>query len=473
MLNEFPSAMALRDAIAAKKISAVEVVRQSLQRQQQLEPQLNCFTTSTPELALAAAERADQAVHQGETLGALHGLPISVKDLIAIGGVRQTFGSRSMEHNIAQIDAPAVARIKAAGACIVGTTTTSEFGCKAVGHSPLTGITRNPWNTAKTPGGSSCGAAASVAAGVTPFALGTDGAGSIRAPSSLTGLFGIKAQFARVPVFPAAATPTLVHVGPLARTVRDAALLLSVIAGHDTRDPFSVAGEVPDFLAACELPIKGMRLAWSPTLGYAKPDAEIVRITEAAVKKFESLGCEIVDLEQGIGADPADLWMAEFYAGVGTRLHDTLRNRRELLDPAVALMLDQALDQSLFDYYSKVFARYQFREKIRTLFDSFDLLLTPTLPVAAFDVGIDIPPPSQFAERNLCSWQYYTYPFNLTGQPAASLPVGFTAAGLPVGLQLVAKINRETDIFRAAASFEAAYPWAGVKPNICIAGDTL
>lgn len=462
MLNEFPTAIALRDAIVGKEISAVEVARQSLERQQALEPLLNCFSTTTPEMALAAAERADQALRLGEAPGALHGVPISVKDLIAVGGVRQAFGSRSMANNVAQVDAPAVARVKAAGACIVGITTTSEFGCKAVGDSPLTGITRNPWNTTKTPGGSSCGAAASVAAGVTPFALGTDGGGSIREPSSLTSLFGIKAQFGRVPVFPASATPTLGHVGPLARSVRDAALLLSVVAGHDPRDPFSVAGHVPDFLSACDLPVKGMRLAWSPTLGYAKPDAEVVRITEAAVMKFRTLGCEIIDLADGIGNDPADLWMAEFYAGVGTRLNDTLRNRSELLDPAVVAMLDKALDQTLFDYYSKVFARYQFREKIRALFEPFDLMLTPTAPVAAFDVGVDVPP--QFADRNVCSWQYYTYPFNLTGQPAASLPVGFTSAGLPVGLQLIARINRESDIFRAAAAFEAAYPWAGILP---------
>ncbi|MBC7502679.1 MAG: amidase [Herminiimonas sp.] len=464
MRYEFSSAIALRDAITSKKLSAVDVVRNALQRQVDCESHLNCFATRTPELALEAAYRADQAIQTGQPPGALHGLPISVKDLIAIGGVRQMFGSRSMEFNVAQTDAPAVARIKAAGACIIGTTTTSEFGCKAVGDSPLTGITRNPWNTDKTPGGSSCGAAASVAAGVTPFALGTDGGGSIRAPSSLTGLFGIKAQFARVPVFPASATPTLGHVGPLARTVRDAALLLSVIAGHDPRDPFSVAGKVPDFQKACDLPIKGMRLAWSPTLGYAKPDPEVVRITELAVKRFESLGCEIIDLSEGIGGDPVACWMAEFYAGVGTRLNETLRTKRHLLDPAVASMLDKALDLSLLDYYSQVFVRYQFREKIRTLFNSFDLLLTPTLPVSAFDVGLDIPP--QFSDRNVCSWQYYTYPFNLTGQPAASLPVGFTNDELPVGLQLVAAINQEVDIFRAAAAFEAAFPWDGIRPPL-------
>jgi aspartyl-tRNA(Asn)/glutamyl-tRNA(Gln) amidotransferase subunit A len=462
MLTHYPSAIALRDAMLKKEVSALEVMHDSLARQAQCEPQLNCFVTRTPEMALAAASRADQRLSKGEQLGPLHGLPISVKDLIAVGGVRQTFGSRVMANNIAQADAPAVARIKAAGACIVGTTTTSEFGCKAVGDSPLTGVTRNPWNTDKTPGGSSCGAAASVAAGVTPFALGTDGGGSIREPSSFTGLFGIKAQFGRVPVYPASATPTLAHVAPLARTVRDAALLLGAIAGYDARDPFSVAAAVPDFLGACGRPVKGMRLAWSPTLGYARPDPEIVDITERAVRAFESMGCEIVNLDEGIGSDPAGMWMAEFYAGVGTRLNDAMRNNRDLLDPAVASLLDKALDQSLLDYYTQVFQRYQFRDRIRAMFDGFDLLLTPTVPVSAFDVNVDVPP--QFADRNACSWQYYTYPFNLTGQPAASLPVGFTASGLPVGLQLVAKLHCETDIFRAAAAYEDLHPWAAMRP---------
>jgi aspartyl-tRNA(Asn)/glutamyl-tRNA(Gln) amidotransferase subunit A len=196
----------------------------------------------------------------GHHLGPLHGLPISIKDLIAVRDLSFTFGSRALADNVATTDAPSVERIRAAGACIIGKSTTSEFGCKAVGDSPLTGITRNPWSLDKTPGGSSAGAAASVAAGMTPFSLGTDGGGSIRIPASLCGLFGIKAQFGRVPVYPVSATPTLAHVGPLARTVRDAALLLSVISGQDDRDPFSVAGPVPDYLSACELPVKGLRI---------------------------------------------------------------------------------------------------------------------------------------------------------------------------------------------------------------------
>ena len=464
----YTSAIDLLRAIASKQVSPVEIMQQCLQRVEALEPQLNCFVTRMDGEAMAAASRAERAVMAGQPLGALHGLPISVKDLIAVGGVRQTFGSRTMAQNMAASDAPGVERIKAAGACIVGKTTTTEFGCKGGGPSPLSGTTRNPWNLAKTPGGSSLGAAASVAAGITPFALGTDGGGSIRLPASFSGLFGIKAQSGRVPVFPASATPTLAHVGPLARTVRDAALLLGAISGHDRRDPFSVAGPVPDYLGACELPVRGMRIAWSPTLGYGQPQPEVLAACEAAVTALQHLGCEIVQWDSTAGdatditrADPIDLWMAEFYAGVGTRLKNAMRDSRELLDPAVARMLDPALNQSLEDYYGKVFKRYEFRERMRARFESIDLLLTPTTPCTAFAAGADAP---EGAADNIISWMHYTYPFNLTGQPAGSVPVGFDAAGLPIGLQMVAKINHETNIFRAAAALEAACPWAPHVP---------
>lgn len=460
----YMTAMELKDKIAKKEISPVELVEHSLRRMEELEPTLNCFVETTPDLALEAAKAAERAVTSGEELGLLHGLPISVKDLITVGGVRCTFGSKAMADNVAAVDAPSVERARAQGACIIGKSTTSEFGCKAVGDSPLTGVTPNAWNLAKTPGGSSCGAASSVAAGVTPFALGTDGGGSVRIPCSLSGLFGMKAQFARVPVYPVSATPTLAHVGPLTRTVRDAALLLTAIAGHDRRDPFGVAGPVPDFLAACEQPVKGMRLAWSPTLGYARPTDAVVKIVENAVKVFEGLGCTVDLVENLMDEDPVDMWMAEFYAGVGTRLKGVLATSPDKLDPAVADVLSNALDQELGDYYGKVFKRYDFREKMRTFFEDYDLLLTPTLPVPAFDVKLDVPP--ELPDRNIVSWVFYTYPFNLTGQPAASIPAGWTDDGLPVGMQMVSKIIGEEDIFRAAAAFEAAKPWADRMPDL-------
>jgi Asp-tRNA(Asn)/Glu-tRNA(Gln) amidotransferase A subunit family amidase len=460
----YHTALDLARMIREKEISPVELVEDTLTRQEVLEPILNCFVTRTPEVALEAAKRAEQAVLNGDDLGSLHGLPISVKDLISMADVPWTFGSKPFAENIGSVDAPSVARARAAGAAIIGKTTTSEFGCKGTGDSSLTGITRNPWNLDKTPGGSSAGAGASVAAGLTPFALGTDGGGSVRIPSSLCGLFGIKAQFARVPLFPVPATPTLAHVGPLARTVRDAALLLGAISGHDRRDPFAVAAPVPDYLGACDQSIKGMRIAWSPTFGYARSDPEIVQICETAARSFEQMGCTVELVDAPIGAEPLDIWTAEFYGGVGTKLKDILNDSSDQLDPAVVTLLSGALNNSIEDYFKLLFARYAFRETVREFFENYDLLLSPVLPVAAFDVGLNVPP--GWEDRNAVSWVYYTYPFNATGQPAASIPAGFTKSGLPVGLQMVGRINSEVDIFRAAAAFEEAHPWADKKPQL-------
>ena len=462
--SAYATAQEIKASIVRKEISATEVMAETLSRMEALEPALNAFVTPMPEQAMEAARAADRLLAEGGEPGPLQGVPISVKDLINVGGVRTTFGSRTMENNLVQEDAPSVERARAAGACVIGKTTTTEFGCKAGGgDSPLSGVTRNAWDTSKTTGGSSAGAATSIAAGVTPFALGTDGGGSIRIPASFCGVFGMKAQFGRVPVFPTSATPTLGHVAPMARSVRDAALLLGVISGFDGRDPASISGPVPDYLAACDAPVEAMRVAWSPTLGYARPVPEVLEITKDAVRAFEGFGCSVELVEEVMG-DPVDLWNAEFYAGAGTRLKDALRNTPELLDPAVVEVLQGALQGTLEEYYSKVFARYELREKVRRFFESYDLLLTPTLPVPPFGAGVDVPP--ELPERSIVSWVYYTYPFNLTGNPAASIPCGFTADNLPVGLQAVAATNHEADLLRLCAAFESAQPWANSYPEL-------
>ena len=454
------SALELLALIRKREVSPVELAQASLDHIEATQPTINAFVTLAPELALDAAREAERELVSGQRLRALHGLPISVKDLIALDGFPMTFGSRTMKENVARFDAPSVERIKAAGACIVGKTTTTEFGCKVAGDSPLTGVTRNPWDLTKTPGGSSSGAAASVAAHVTPFALGTDAGGSIREPAAFTGLFGIKPQFARVPLFPPSAAPTLAHVGPFARTVRDAALLLQVISGFDARDPFSVSEPVPDFLGACEQSPKGMRIAWSPTMGYARPSAEVLAMTERAAKTFEGFGCTVELVESVFAEDPADIWTSDFYGGIRARFGRQYRESRDMLDPALVATLDGFADEPLSAYYAKVFRRYELRESLRQFFERYDLLLTPQTPLPAIDVGVNIP--DEYAGRNLCSWLFYPYPFNLTGQPAASVPAGLTANALPVGLQIVARTNCEVDIFRAAAAFEAARPFASL-----------
>ncbi len=450
------TAMELREKIARREVSPIEVTRRALKKAEATQGSLNAFFSLMPEQALAAAKAAEDAVMRGDRLGLLHGVPFSAKDLIAVCGERFAFGSRCMADNIAAADAPSVERAKRAGAILIGKTTTSEFGCKGVGDSPLTGITRNPWNLQKTPGGSSAGAAASVAAGITPIALGTDGGGSVRIPGALTGLAAIKGQFGRIPVWPVSATTTLAHVGPMARTVEDAALLFMASAGYDERDPYSVAGPVPDLPAACRRDVKGLRVAYSRTLGYARPDAEVLRVVDAAAERFETLGCHVDLVEDVFERDPVDIWSAEFYAGAGTRLRPFLATKRDLIDPAVADILEQALRQELRDYYAKVFERYALRDKLRPFFERYDILLSPVLPVTSLDVGKNVP--DHMPDRNLVSWVYYTYPFNLTGQPAATVCAGIAADGMPVGLQIVGRALGEADVVRAAAAYERSQP---------------
>jgi aspartyl-tRNA(Asn)/glutamyl-tRNA(Gln) amidotransferase subunit A len=450
------TAMELRRRIISKDVSPVELTKRALAKAEATQGSLNAFFLLIPEAALAAARAAEDAVMRGQPLGLLHGLPFSAKDLMAVAGVAYASGSRAMAKNVAGVDAPAVERAKAAGAILIGKTTTSEFGCKPVGDSPLTGITRHPWNLAKTPGGSSAGAAASVAAGITPFALGTDGGGSVRIPCCFTGLAGIKAQFGRVPVWPTSATPTLAHVGPIARNVGDAALVLTAIGGYDPRDPFSISAAMPDLLGACRASVADLRIAYSTTLGYARPDRDVAAIVTSAARAFEDLGCAVDQVDNVFERDPADLWTAEFYAGVGTRLRSFVETQRELLDPAVAEVLDAALSQDMRGYYEKVFERYAFRDKVRAFFETYDLLLSPVLPITSLDTGKNIP--DHLQDRNLVSWVYYTYPFNLTGQPAATVCAGIAGDGMPVGLQIVGRALGEYDLVRAAAAFERTKP---------------
>jgi aspartyl-tRNA(Asn)/glutamyl-tRNA(Gln) amidotransferase subunit A len=455
----------LSAALDRQTLSPLELLEDVLARIERLEPALNMFATLDPDGARRAAKAAAERQLKGARLSPLDGIPTAVKDLIAQQGLPLRFGSRStFAETYAGQDAPVVERLRSAGAVLLGKSTTSEFGCKAVGDSPLTGVTRNPWDPDMTPGGSSCGAAAMVAAGIVPYAIGTDGGGSIRIPAALTGLFGLKGQFGRVPVFPTSATPTLAHVGPLSRTIEDAAVVMNAIACHDLRDPFSVAGPVPDFNSAVR-ETRPLKIAWSPTLGYARPDGDVLALTEAAVQNLERLG-HMVELVPEVMTDPVDLWNAEFYAGVGTRLRRVIKEAPEDLDPAVLEVLEAAMSQDMGAYYAKVFARYDFREEMRRFFEKFDLLVSPTLPVAAVPVGCSRP--RGLEDRSIVSWVFYTYPFNLTGQPAASMPVGFNKEGMPVGLQVVGKINDECTILSLCGAYERAFGQLARRPQIAV-----
>ena len=464
----FLPATALAAAIRAKELSPVELVQAVYARISEVNPKINAFCTLTEEQALRAAKEAEASVMRGDPLGVLHGLPISIKDLLLTRGVRTMFGSRIREKHMPEEDAPAVAKVVAAGAILIGKTTTPEFGFKAVTDSPLTGITRNPWDLSKTSGGSSGGAGSAVAAGLGPLALGTDGAGSIRIPSSFSGIFGLKPSCGRVAVYPASPVPFLSHVGPMTRTVRDAALLLNVISGPDERDLLSLPTDPTDYLASCEGGIRGLRVAWSPALGYAKVDPEVAKITEAAARSFEgALGCEVKTADPSFESPQssfATLWTMSY----GLRFQALLPEWESRMDPDLVTLIKGASRFGPASYGEALAKRSALWDTTRKFFDQFELLVTPTLPVPPFAVGVGAPegiPDTAGALPPFPEWLPFTYPWNLTGQSAATVPCGFTREGLPVGLQIVGRRFADTTVLRAAAAFEDAHPWGDKRPQ--------
>jgi Asp-tRNA(Asn)/Glu-tRNA(Gln) amidotransferase A subunit family amidase len=389
---------------------------------------------------------------------------VSIKDLVITQGVRTMRGSKLYERDVPTEDAPVVERLKAAGAIILGKTTTPEFGFKGVTDSPATGITRNPWHLERTPGGSSGGAGVAVATCMGPLAVGTDGGGSIRIPSSFCGIYGLKPHVGRVPVYPASATGDLSHAGPMTRTVRDAALMLNTIAGADDRDRFSLPTSHPDYLKAVEGDIRGLRVAWSPDLGFAIVDPQVKQISAAAVEAFSELGCHVEEINPGFD-NPGELFQHFFYVNIGAMLQD-YPGYESQIDPQLLANITEVKGVSGQDYARSILRRSAIFEKIRRVFAAYDVLLCPTVAVPPFEVGIE--GPTQIAGRPVDrrAWIAMTPLFNLTGQPAATVPCGFTGDGLPIGLQIVGRRFAEDTVLRVSAAFEAARPWAQRHPPV-------
>jgi aspartyl-tRNA(Asn)/glutamyl-tRNA(Gln) amidotransferase subunit A len=455
----------LAAAIRAKRVSPVEVTEAVLARIERVNPRLNAYCTVTAEAARAAAKVAEAAVMRGEPLGPLHGVPVSIKDLTFTKGLRTTRGSKLYEHFLPEEDAPLVERLRAAGAISLGKTNTPEFGWKGVTDNLVFGPSRNPWNPAMTPGGSSGGGSAAVAAGLGPLAQGSDGGGSIRIPCSFCGIFGLKPSFGRVPQYPASAVASLSHAGPMTRTVRDAALMLNVMAGPDERDGLSLPADRQDFLSGLEAGIRGLRVAWSPTLGYAHVHPEVARLCEAAARKFGELGAH-VELVESVFEDPEGAWAVLFYAGIGAALGEYLPSRRGDIDPGLVPIIEEGMRITGYQVIHAQLRRAAHWDVVRRFFERFELLLTPTLAVPPFPVGLNEPPEHAGQHGSRLGWVAFTYPFNLTGQPAASVPCGFTSDGLPVGLQIVGRRFADATVLRAAAAFEAIAPWADRRPPI-------
>ena len=346
---------------------------------------------------------------------------------------------------------------------LLGKTATCEFGWKGVTDSPLAGITRNPWNTDMTPGGSSGGAAAAVAAGMGQLAIGTDGGGSVRIPCSFTGLSGIKATFGRVPAFPASPFGLLSHVGPMTRTVADTALMLSVIARPDARDWLALPPDVRDYRDDLDGGVTGLRIAYSANMGYARVAPGVAALVADAAKLLGELGAEVEAVDPDVG-HPQETFRVLWYAGAAGALRSISAERREDMDPGLIEVATEGARYGALDLIAADTARAALALRMAQFHERYDLLITPTLPLTAFVAGEEVPPGSGMARWP--EWTPFSYPFNITGQPAASVPCGFTEEGLPVGLQIVGPRYQDRVVLRAAAAFERAFPTTDRRPSL-------
>ena len=454
--------------IRAKVVSPVDVVDAVYSRIHQLNPILNAFCTLVEGQARADARTAEAAVMRGDELGALHGVPVSIKDLVCTKGILTVSGSKAYQDFVPDEDDIVVERLKAAGAIVIGKTNVPEFGYSGVGHNEVFPATRNPWNLDLTPGGSSAGSGAAVATGLGPFAIGSDGGGSVRIPSSFCGLFGMKASMGRVPLYPGtkderypgiSSWESLEHIGPMSRTVADSALMLSVIAGPDQRDRFTLPQADYDWTTVADGGIQGCRVAFSADWGYAAVEPQVREIVARAVQVFEQdLGCTVEM------ADPG--WENPFEAFWATVANETdLRGMRRMLDEIGEDRMSSHLvtflrrEWTAEEFTDALMMRKHVNNTMARFMGDYDLLLTPTLAVSPFEVGIQGPTAIDGRPVADTEWLHFTYPLNFTGQPAATVPAGWTRDGLPIGLQIIGRHLDDATVLRASAAFEAASPW--------------
>jgi aspartyl-tRNA(Asn)/glutamyl-tRNA(Gln) amidotransferase subunit A len=450
----FESAAELAAGLRRGEWSAVEVAEAVLDRIARLDADANAMVTVTPDRALEDAHRADAALRDG-TAGPLCGVPYTLKDLVPTRGIPTGYGSRVWRDPSPSADHPVAERLAASGGVLLGKTTTPEHGFKGDSGNPLNGPCPNPWRRDRTPGGSSSGAAVAAALGYGPLHQGSDGAGSVRIPSSFCGVFGLKPTFGLV-AHPQAGGFALSHIGPIARTVADAALLLDAMAGFDARDRLSVPPPVPSFAAELDAPLRPLRLAFSPDLGYAVVEPEVAACVERAARAFAELGHTVEPVELGL-EDPwwieRELWISMFAA-----LHPVDPGQRDDVTPGLVRLVDQAEGRGSRAVGRALDARSTLTLELERRLAGYDLLLCPTLPCTAFPLGDDQPAAVAGRPFDDLGWTQFCYPFNLTGQPAASVPCGL-AGGLPVGLQIVGRRLDDALVLRAAAAYERAHPF--------------
>jgi aspartyl-tRNA(Asn)/glutamyl-tRNA(Gln) amidotransferase subunit A len=461
----FTPATTLATMIRAKQLSPVEVVGGILARIAALEPQLNAFAHLDPERAMAAARAAEAALAAGAPVGPLHGVPVTIKDLAITKDMPTQFGSRILAGHQPSEDTPMVTRLEAAGAIVLGKTTTPEYGWKGVSQSPLTGITHNPWKHGYNAGASSAGAGAAAAAGFGPLHQGSDGAGSIRMPAHFCGVFGLKPSFGRIPSYPVSAGDFTSHNGPLTRTVADSALFLAVTAGPHPLDHTTLEADPADYLGRLGEGVRGKRIAYSPDLGHARVDPEVAALVAAAARRFAALGATVDEVEIPWGPQGPEL-IRLFWPAHLTRLLGKLPEWESRMDPGLVACIRSGAKVSIDTYQLARERKHAYIAAIHRWFEDWDLLLTPAVSVAAFPAERIIPAHWPQHDWDWVQWAEFSYPFNMAWNPAASVPCGFTADGLPVGLQIVGRRFDDLGVLAAAAAFEQAAPWADRRPPL-------
>lgn len=450
------SASELLTAYSNKTLSPVEVTKATLDHIANYDEKVNAFRLVDEEKALENAKASEDRWSQGTPAGLVDGIPTTIKDLVATKGWSTRRGSLTTnDKGPWDEDAPLVARLRSNGAVLLGKTTTPEFGWKGVTDSPLTGITRNPWDLTKTPGGSSGGAAAAAAACFGALHHGSDGGGSIRMPSGYTGIYGLKPTFGRVPTWPASGFGTLSHQGPMTRTVDDAALMLTVMSEPDSRDWYALPKKNYDWRKSIGKSVKGWRIAYSPDLGHAKVDPEITNLVKKAAMTFLSLGAHVDEVDPGLG-DQHNLFKIFWFMGAARLQESMTDDQLALLDPGFREVGLEGSEITIKQYLDATAEREGAGTKLNQFFDKYDLLLTPTLPITAFDAGEEVPVGSNMDRWT--EWTPFSYPFNLGRHPAASIPCGLCANGLPAGLQLVGPMNRDDKVLTASRSYEMCNP---------------
>ncbi|HYD07998.1 MAG TPA: amidase [Reyranella sp.] len=447
----------LLELYASRELSPVEATKAALTAIERYNPRFNAFCVVDHDCALNYARQSEARWKSGTPLGPLDGVPTSIKDLILARGWPTLRGSRTVDPDQAwDEDGVLVGSLRRAGAVLLGKTTTPEFGWKGVTDSPVHGVTRNPWKADLTPGGSSGGAAVAAACGMGALHVGTDGGGSIRIPASFTGVVGFKPTYGIVPRHPPSPYGTLSTGGPITRSVADAALLMEVLTEPFAADFYALPLEDRAFRAGVEGGIKNWRIAFSPTLTGARVDPEIAAVVAAAAKRFAGLGAEVVEVPQVL-EDSLLTFQHHWFVGAALQVRRLTAAQRRQLDPGFAHIAEQGSRLPAVDYAASVNAREALGSKMLAFFENWDLLLTPTMPLAAFAAGVDCPPLAGRGGWN--DWTPFTYPFNLTRQPAISVPCGFTKSGLPIGLQIVGPILGDHRVLRAAHAFEQIQPF--------------